>query len=615
MACGGRPSARARTSAALVERSPKLGSLGTSTAKAGASGTRSSPASMAALSAWRTSPSTWRFIRAPAAPKTAAGMRVRDAGSGHGAPCMRGWPGGATILGARPVLARCAPGGPRPARLPPRARDQPPRGSRRARLVRSRARPPPATPPGARPALGRSAPGALAMTPGSPSPCGGAAAARLGGLLALGRGAPAGRLLRGGFLGLRARALDQLDHRERRRVPVAGAQLDDARVAARAVGEARRDLVEELLHHAAPPDERARAPARVQRPLLAEGDHAIAPAAQLLRLGVGGAHHLVLEQRGHQVAEKRPAVRRRAPELHACHTVAHDLRRLLLVLQAAAVELLARREVLEPHAEREPHLVEELLDLVQRLAAEVLGLEHLLLALLHQLADVLDVRVLEAVGRAHRELEVVDRAVEGLVLRRLAPLAALTHRRRRLLLEVHEDAELLLEDARRLGNRVLRPHAAVGEHLEHQPVVVGALSHACVGDREVHLGDGGEDRVDGDGAHRIALALVAFGRHVPAAHADHQLDVELGVLGEGGAVLVRVQDLDPRARLDLTRGDLSRPLRLDACRLLGRAVVQLDALFLQDMRDVGYVLVTDGAGGVLGQYGLLSRRERWRRCV
>src|SRR5205814_10186096 len=65
----------------------------------------------------------------------------------------------------------------------------------------SRARPPPSTPPGARPALGRSAPGALAMTPGSPSPCGGAAAARLGGLLALGRGAPAGRLLRGGFLG------------------------------------------------------------------------------------------------------------------------------------------------------------------------------------------------------------------------------------------------------------------------------------------------------------------------------------------------------------------------------------------------------------------------------
>src|SRR5512145_640746 len=61
--------------------------------------------------------------------------------------------------------------------------------------------------------------------------------------------------------------------------------------------------------------------------------------------------------------------------------------RLLLPRHPPPVELLTRREVLEPHAEGEPHLVQELLDLVQRLAAEVLRLEHLLLALLHQLAD------------------------------------------------------------------------------------------------------------------------------------------------------------------------------------------------------------------------------------
>src|SRR5438093_4729318 len=248
MACGGRPSPRARTSAALVERSPNLGSLGTSTAKAGASGRRSSPAAMAALSAWRTSPSTWRFIPAPAAPKAAAGMRVRDAGSGHGAACMRRRGPGQTHPGARPLLGRCAPCEPTPARLSPRAPDQPPRGSRRAQLERFRVLPPPATPPGA------------GSTGGGPAP------PRRGRLLALGRGPTAGRLLRGGHLGLRARPLDQLDHRERRRVPVARAQLDDARVAARALGEAGRDLVEELPHHAAPPDERRGAPASVQRP-------------------------------------------------------------------------------------------------------------------------------------------------------------------------------------------------------------------------------------------------------------------------------------------------------------------------------------------------------------
>src|SRR5438034_11797 len=357
MACGGRPSARARTSAALVERSPNLGSPGTSTAKAGGSCAPSSPATIAALSAWRTSPSTWRFIPAPRAPKTAAGVRVRDAGSRHGAPCMRHRTGGQLSRG--PV--RC---------------------SRAARAALLRCPRTPSASPSAL-ALG------LPRRRGAGSTCRGPATARRGGLLALGRGAPAGRLLRGRLLGLRPRALDQLDHRERRRIPVARAQLDDACVAARAGGKARRDLVEELLHDAAPPDERGGAPAGVQRPLLAEGDHAVAPAAQLLRLGVGGAHHLVLEERGHQVAEERTSVSRRAPELHAGNAVAHVLGRLPLPLYATAIELLARGEVLDPHAEREPHLVKELLDLVQRFEAEVLGLEHLLIGLLQQIADVL----------------------------------------------------------------------------------------------------------------------------------------------------------------------------------------------------------------------------------
>src|SRR5262245_43497841 len=117
---------------------------------------------------------------------------------------------------------------------------------------------------------------------------------------------------------------------------------------------------------------------------------------------------------------------------------------LLLPLHPAPVELLARREILEPHPEREPHLVQELLDLVQRLPAEVLRLQHLLLGLLHELADVLDVGILQAVGRADRELEVVDRTEEVLVQRDLAPFLA--SRRRRLLFEVDEDPELLLEE-------------------------------------------------------------------------------------------------------------------------------------------------------------------------
>src|SRR5512145_416413 len=45
------------------------------------------------------------------------------------------------------------------------------------------------------------------------------------------------------------------------------------------------------------------------------------------------------------------------------------------------------RPVVELHPEGEPHPAEDLLDLVERLAAEVLGLEHLGLGLLHELPD------------------------------------------------------------------------------------------------------------------------------------------------------------------------------------------------------------------------------------
>ena len=61
--------------------------------------------------------------------------------------------------------------------------------------------------------------------------------------------------------------------------------------------------------------------------------------------------------------------------------------------------------------------VQDFLDLVERLAAEVLRLQHLGLGLLHQLADGPDVRVLQAVVGADRQLELLDALVEVLVER------------------------------------------------------------------------------------------------------------------------------------------------------------------------------------------------------
>src|SRR5215468_5200592 len=72
--------------------------------------------------------------------------------------------------------------------------------------------------------------------------------------------------------------------------------------------------------------------------------------------------------------------------------------------------------LIDLHAQRETHGSKDFLDFIERLAAEVLGLEHLRFRLLHQLADGLDVGVLEAVVTAHGKLQLLHRAVEVLVL-------------------------------------------------------------------------------------------------------------------------------------------------------------------------------------------------------
>src|SRR5439155_25767490 len=133
------------------------------------------------------------------------------------------------------------------------------------------------------------------------SPGGGAAAARLGSALLLALIPAALWFLRRRFLGFGARLLHQLDDRERGCVPASDTELHHAGVATRAPVEAGRELVEELLEDAPALDDGCRAPARVERALLAERDHAIAPAAELLRLGVRRPDRPMLEEGRHEV--------------------------------------------------------------------------------------------------------------------------------------------------------------------------------------------------------------------------------------------------------------------------------------------------------------------------
>src|SRR5262245_47695716 len=58
----------------------------------------------------------------------------------------------------------------------------------------------------------------------------------------------------------------------------------------------------------------------------------------------------------------------------------------------ASLVLMRLRGLVEAHAQAQSHRVQDLLDLVERLPAEVLRLQHLRLGLLHELANRPDVR-------------------------------------------------------------------------------------------------------------------------------------------------------------------------------------------------------------------------------
>src|SRR5215471_1240112 len=124
-----------------------------------------------------------------------------------------------------------------------------------------------------------------------------------------------------------------------------------------------------------------------------------------------------------------------------------------VLLRLPALEHLG--PVVDLHAQRKAHTAQDLFDLLQRLAAEVLGLEHVLLGPLHQLADEGDVGVLQAIGRTDGELELVD-GTEEVVVERFVFAAWRRVGSFFAFLEIDPDGELLFQDLGREGHGVGR---------------------------------------------------------------------------------------------------------------------------------------------------------------
>src|SRR5882762_9829063 len=230
--------------------------------------------------------------------------------------------------------------------------------------------------------------------------------------------------------------------------------------------------------------------------------------------------------------------------------------------------------LVELHAQAEAHLGQYIFDFIERLAAEVLGLQHFVFALLHEFANGLNIRVLQAVVRADGKLQFFHRAVQVFEARVIGDFSwQLGHFRR--LFKIDEDAHVILDQLGREANGVLRSDSAVGPHFDHQLFVVGHLAQASRFHGIVDLAHRRVNGVHRDVPDRQIFVVVAVRGHVAAAVLGAHLDLQLAAFANRGDVYALIEHREVRILFDLRRCHRTGILHVDVNRLR-QIGVQLD---------------------------------------
>ena len=212
-----------------------------------------------------------------------------------------------------------------------------------------------------------------------------------------------------------------------------------------------------------------------------------------------------------------------------------------------------------------PRLGELVLDFVEGLLAEVAVFEHFRLGLHGELAHGGDVGVVEAVGGADAEFDFVDAHIEQL-LESGVFLAGLGRRLleiHRILVVVDEDVKVVAQDGGRLEQGVLRGDATVRPDIEHQFVEIRHLADAGGFHRIFDAGDRRVDRIDGNDADGLVLALVFIASGETTANAHLEFAIEFHFLVQGADELVLVDDIIDMVGLDVSGGNDTFLLDLD----------------------------------------------------
>src|ERR687897_3390382 len=225
-------------------------------------------------------------------------------------------------------------------------------------------------------------------------------------------------------------------------------------------------------------------------------------------------------------------------------------------------------------------------DLIDALHAEVTDVHELFLGHGGELAYGIDPLALEAVIGADRELEVLDRA---LVCDHRASAALAGVGGPCPLIAIGEQPEEVHELPGGILQRLLRLDASVGEDLHAQRVEVGPRAGPRLCYRVVDPLYRREQRVDGDHAYRVGLALVLLSPRVPLTPLDRQAHVEVPAIGDARYIRLGIHDLYVGLQLYVGRRDVAWAVLRDS-ELYGLLPLQIELQALDVEDDVDDVL-------------------------
>src|SRR5690606_26225724 len=257
-----------------------------------------------------------------------------------------------------------------------------------------------------------------------------------------------------------------------------------------------------------------------------------------------------------------------------------------------------RWPVLELHAQGQATCGKDFLDFVERLATQIGRFEKLVFGALDEIADVVDVFGLEAVGRANRKLGVVDRTQQhGVDLRRTTCRSFV---RIANAFQCSKHRDLVHQDAGRLADSFFRRQHAVGFDIKNQLVEVGTLLDTSAFNR---VADAANRAVRGikndttDSVRTVVGQCANVTGHISASLLDLDMDFELSSFGKRSNHVIGVDDLDVVRQFDIGGRD-------DACAFFAQnqgnlvAVVQLRYHALKVKQNVDDVLTHASDGGV-----------------